>query len=93
MLLQVTQLRDGADATPVYSLRTLCRALEYARATAPTYGLTRRVTCDCCSDPLCQTVCQLHAKWVQSNPSPAVALGAAIAGLCADLWQQQPGHP
>lgn len=38
---QEASLQDGAGARPSYNLRTLCRALEYARATAPTYGLPR----------------------------------------------------
>ena len=32
---------DGGGGAPGYSLRTLCRALEYARAGLPTYGLPR----------------------------------------------------
>lgn len=38
---QEASLQDGAGARPSYNLRTLCRALEYARATAPVYGLPR----------------------------------------------------
>lgn len=34
-------LTDGAGHRPSYSLRTLCRALEYVRASAPLYGLER----------------------------------------------------
>lgn len=32
---------DGAGSRPSYSLRTLCRALDYARSSAPHYGLQR----------------------------------------------------
>ena len=32
---------DGGGGAPSYSLRTLCRALGYARAALPTYGLPR----------------------------------------------------
>jgi len=39
--LQEMRLTDGAGAKPAYSLRTLCRALDYARTTAPHYGLQR----------------------------------------------------
>jgi len=38
---QVTSLQDGGGRRPAYNLRTLCRALEYARAALPTYGLQR----------------------------------------------------
>lgn len=34
-------MQDGGGSKPCYSLRTLCRALEYARAAAPVYGLQR----------------------------------------------------
>lgn len=34
-------LQDGAGVRPVYNLRTLTRALEYARVTADTYGIRR----------------------------------------------------
>jgi hypothetical protein len=34
-------LTDGAGQRPAYSLRTLCRALDYARRAAPLYGLQR----------------------------------------------------
>jgi midasin (ATPase involved in ribosome maturation) len=39
--LQVMRLTDGAGSKPAYNLRTLCRALDYARTTAPNYGLQR----------------------------------------------------
>lgn len=39
--LQESRLTDGAGHRPAYSLRTLCRALDYARRAAPAYGLTR----------------------------------------------------
>ena len=32
---------DGAGSKPSYSLRTLCRALEYARVALSVYGLQR----------------------------------------------------
>jgi MoxR-like ATPase len=35
------RLTDGSGQRPAYSLRTLCRALDYARTVAPTYGLQR----------------------------------------------------
>ena len=38
---QETTLLDGAGARPGYSLRTLCRALEYAAQATPMYGLQR----------------------------------------------------
>ena len=38
---QDTNLIDGAGSKPSYSLRTLCRALEYARVALPVYGLQR----------------------------------------------------
>lgn len=38
---QETALQDGAGAKPSYSLRTLSRALEYAAAALPVYGLRR----------------------------------------------------
>ena len=41
MCSQEMRLTDGAGAKPAYSLRTLCRALDYARTTAPNYGLQR----------------------------------------------------
>ena len=40
--VQGTTLVDGSGARPGYSLRTLCRALEYAANAAPTYGLQVR---------------------------------------------------
>ncbi len=39
--LQESTLLDGAGARPGYSLRTLCRALEYAATATPMYGLHR----------------------------------------------------
>ena len=39
--VQESRLTDGAGHRPAYSLRTLCRALDYARRAAPAYGLTR----------------------------------------------------
>lgn len=36
-----TTLQDGAGHKPAYNLRTLCRALEYAAAATPVYGLQR----------------------------------------------------
>ena len=38
---QAATLQDGGGRRPAYNLRTLCRALEYARAALPTYGLQR----------------------------------------------------
>jgi midasin (ATPase involved in ribosome maturation) len=38
---QERSLADGAGAKPGYNLRTLCRALEYARLALPVYGLQR----------------------------------------------------
>ncbi len=38
---QAASLQDGGGRRPAYNLRTLCRALEYARAALPTYGLQR----------------------------------------------------
>ncbi|GFH15701.1 VWFA domain-containing protein, partial [Haematococcus lacustris] len=35
------RLTDGAGQKPAYSMRTLCRALDYARCSAPKYGLQR----------------------------------------------------
>lgn len=34
-------MTDGAGQRPAYSLRSLCRALDYARRAAPSYGLQR----------------------------------------------------
>jgi midasin (ATPase involved in ribosome maturation) len=39
--LQESRLTDGAGQRPAYSLRSLCRALDYARRAAPAYGLQR----------------------------------------------------
>jgi hypothetical protein len=39
--VQDTSLQDGARQKPSYNLRTLSRALGYARAAAPLYGLQR----------------------------------------------------
>jgi len=39
--LQEVRLTDGAGQRPAYSLRALCRALDYARRAAPAYGLAR----------------------------------------------------
>jgi midasin len=39
--VQDQRLTDGSGARPSYSLRTLCRALGYARSAAPSYGLAR----------------------------------------------------
>jgi hypothetical protein len=38
---QEARLTDGAGQKPAYNLRTLCRALDYARMAAPLYGLQR----------------------------------------------------
>ena len=38
---QAATLQDGGGRRPAYNLRTLCRALEYAHAALPTYGLQR----------------------------------------------------
>lgn len=35
------RLQDGAHQKPSYSLRTLCRALEYCRTALPLYGMQR----------------------------------------------------
>lgn len=35
------RLQDGANQKPSYSLRTLCRALEYCRTALPLYGMQR----------------------------------------------------
>ena len=34
-------MQDGAHQKPSYSLRTLCRALEYCRTALPLYGMQR----------------------------------------------------
>ena len=39
--MQESVLSDGAGQRPCYNLRTLCRALDYARTSAPTYSLQR----------------------------------------------------
>lgn len=39
--MQDATLEDGGGSKPGYSLRTLCRALMYARAALPVYGLHR----------------------------------------------------
>lgn len=39
--MQASTLTDGAGHAPAYSLRTLCRALDYARCAASGYGLQR----------------------------------------------------
>lgn len=41
LIPQEARLTDGAGQKPSYSLRTLCRALDYARMGAPLYGLQR----------------------------------------------------
>ena len=38
---------DGAGSKPAYNLRTLCRALEYARTVLPVYGLQRALYDGC----------------------------------------------
>lgn len=38
---QEQRLTDGSGQRPAYSLRTLCRALDYARIASPAYGLAR----------------------------------------------------
>ncbi len=38
---------DGAGSKPAYNLRTLCRALEYARMVLPVYGLLRALYDGC----------------------------------------------
>ncbi len=40
-MFQEARLTDSAGQKPAYNLRTLCRALDYARHAAPTYGLQR----------------------------------------------------
>lgn len=40
-------LQDGAGAKPSYNLRTLCRALEYARFAVPMYGSQRALYDGC----------------------------------------------
>lgn len=40
-LVQECRLTDGAGQRPAYSLRSLCRALGYARRASPAYGLQR----------------------------------------------------
>ena len=34
-------MQDGANQKPSYSLRTLCRALEYCRSALPLYGMQK----------------------------------------------------
>ena len=34
-------MSDGAGQKPAYNLRTLCRALDFARRATPAYGLQR----------------------------------------------------
>lgn len=41
VLMQESRLTDGAGQKPAYNLRTLSRALDYARAMTPVYGLQR----------------------------------------------------
>lgn len=42
MVVQDTgRLQDGAHQKPSYSLRTLCRALEYCRTALPLYGIQK----------------------------------------------------
>lgn len=41
MLQDSGRLQDGAHQKPSYSLRTLCRALEYCRAALPLYGMQK----------------------------------------------------
>ena len=41
MRLQMGQLQEGSGCRPTYTLRTLGRALEYARLAVKTYGLQR----------------------------------------------------
>ncbi|EIE25917.1 hypothetical protein COCSUDRAFT_12734, partial [Coccomyxa subellipsoidea C-169] len=41
------KLVDGAGSKPTYNLRTLCRALEYARTVLPVYGLLRALYDGC----------------------------------------------
>lgn len=38
---QESALSDGSGQRPCFNLRTLCRALDYARTAAPSYGLQR----------------------------------------------------
>lgn len=47
MASQERKLVDGAGSKPAYNLRTLCRALEYARAVLPVYGLQRSLYDGC----------------------------------------------
>jgi midasin len=44
---QERSLVDGAGSKPAYNLRTLCRALEYARLALPVYGLQRALYDGC----------------------------------------------
>ena len=45
--LQDMTLVDGAGSKPAYNLRTLSRALQYARAALPQYGLQRALYDGC----------------------------------------------
>ena len=46
-VVQEMTLVDGAGSKPAYNLRTLSRALQYARAALPQYGLQRALYDGC----------------------------------------------
>lgn len=61
--LQEMTLVDGAGSKPAYNLRTLSRALQYAQAALPQYGLQRALYDGCAM-----------AFLTQLHPSSALAM-------------------
>jgi midasin (ATPase involved in ribosome maturation) len=57
----VSNLRDGSNQRPHYSLRTLCRALTQAQAIAPVYGAHRALYEGFCMSFLTQLDMRSHA--------------------------------
>lgn len=90
---------DGAGSKPAYNLRTLSRALQYARAALPQYGLQRSLYDGCAmtfltqlhpsSAPAMERLLQMH---ILAGASVKVRRLAARAGkLSSHVWHRLKG--
>ena len=94
---QDRSLVDGGGAKPAYNLRTLCRALEYARAALPVYGLQRSLYDGCAmafltqlapgAAPALERLLQAHilGAGVKLKVGPALPLCTFRKPVCCHL--------
>lgn len=85
------ELIDGAEARPVYTLRTLMRALQYAVAMAPEYGLTRALYDGICMCFLTQLQDRCYAKF-EAIVKTKLLPGVRCACPSAPAFHPRPNH-